>query len=123
MRSIKSLPAIPVVQSLFVLWGAIWFLFGIVSLGSGLDRAASQSNLAWLLSAVMFANALVMLLLAWGIGRRWRAVFYLSFAVLLVNILLTLTDEFGLFDLIVLIIYLAIAGLLFASRSRYLPAR
>jgi hypothetical protein len=36
---------------------------------------------------------------------------------------LSVTDEFGLFDLIVLLIDLVLLALLIATRTRYLPAR
>jgi hypothetical protein len=71
----------------------------------------------------MYVNAFVMMFIAWGIGRRQRAYYYLALAVILANILLTITDEFGLFDLIVLLLNLAILFLLLAGRSNYLPPK
>ena len=49
--------------------------------------------------------------------------FYLAVAVLAANIVLSVTDEFGLFDLIVLLIDLVLLALLIATKTRYLAAR
>ena len=119
MRSNKSISAITVVQSLFVLCAVIWFLFGARGLATIFDGTVGQPNFVWLISALMLVNALVFLLLAWVIGKRRKNAYYLALAFLMVNIFLTLTDEFGPFDLVVLLIYLIITVLLIASRSRF----
>jgi peptidoglycan/LPS O-acetylase OafA/YrhL len=64
-----------------------------------------------------------MLFLAWGVAKRRRKLYYLALAVLAANIVLTATDEFGLFDLIVPIIALVMVVLMVGSRSRFMPTR
>ncbi|MBP6470897.1 MAG: hypothetical protein KBE23_14785 [Chloroflexi bacterium] len=46
--------------------------------------------------------------------------FYVALAVLLVNIVLTVTDQFGLFDLLTLLLDLIILALLLAGRRQFL---
>ena len=45
-----------------------------------------------------------MALSAWGLGRGQTIFIYFALAVLLVNIILTFTDQFGLFDFLTLVI-------------------
>jgi hypothetical protein len=103
---------------LFVVNAAIWIALGI----STLVRMEGQGMAAWVLAGLMFGNAGAMLLSGWGLGKEKRGFFYLAVAVLAANIVLSVTDEFGLFDLMVLLIDLGLLALLIASRTRYLPA-
>jgi hypothetical protein len=122
MGALKSPPVVMVCQILLILEGAIWLLLGAWYLALQFTEARVLSTSAWIVTGLMFVNALAMLSLAWGIGRRQRAYCYSALAVILVNILLSVTDEFGLYDLIILLLNLAILLLLFAGRSQYLPS-
>jgi hypothetical protein len=55
-----------------------------------------------------------------GIGKRNKIFYYFAIVLLAINIVLTVTDEFGLFDLITLIIDLVLLGLLIATGRKYL---
>lgn len=85
-------------------------------------RMGGQGVVAWVVAGLMFGNAGAMLLSGWGLAKRKRGFFFLAIAVVGVNILLTVTDEFGLFDLIVLVIGFALLALLTARRSQYSSA-
>jgi uncharacterized membrane protein YjdF len=87
-----------------------------------IDDIRSLSNSAWIISLLMLANAMIMLFLAIVTARRRRGFYYLTLAVLAVNLLLTVTDEFGLLDLIVLILALAIVLLMVGARSQFMPS-
>jgi hypothetical protein len=106
-------------QGLFYLIGGIWILLGVVYLVRSAGGTPSQSIGVWVISFFMLANATVLLLIGVGIGRRQKRFLYLGILVLAANILLTVTDEFGFFDLITLLIDLGLLGLLVATRSRY----
>lgn len=96
-----------IAQGLFLLNALIWTALGITSV---LRAAGSQGQALtpWVVALLMFPNAIAMLVCGLGIGTR-RSLFYiLALAVLAVNILLTLTDQFGLLDLITLVIDLVI---------------
>jgi hypothetical protein len=56
-----------------------------------------------------------------GLARRQNIFYYLALAILAVNIVLTVTDQFGLFDAITLIFDLAILARLLVFRRQYLP--
>ena len=105
--------------TLFVLNAAIWIAFG----ASTLVRMEGQGIMAWVLAGLMFGNAGAMLLSGWGLAKQKKGFFYLALAVLAVNTVLTVTDEVGVFDLLVLFIDLALLVLLIVTRILYLPAR
>lgn len=115
-RRTVSLDSLTVI--LFVVNAAIWIAFGI----STLVRMEGQGVVAWVLAGLMFGNAGAMLLSGWGLAKEKKGFFYLAVALVAVNILLTIADEFGLFDLIVLLIDLVLLALLIATRTRYLSA-
>ena len=69
----------------------------------------------------MAGNAALMAAAGLVVQRPRRRYLFFALAVLLANIILTITDEFGLFDLITLVIDLAILVLLILSRSYYNP--
>lgn len=106
-------------QVLFFLNAAIWLAFGVwslVRLGRG---SAHQTLTLWIVAILMFGNVGAMLLSGVGLGSRQRRFFWLAVAVLAVNIVLTVTDEFGIFDALTLALDLALLGLLVAGRKQY----
>jgi hypothetical protein len=121
MSDPKSTPVVTAVQALFVLNAVIWIFLGALYLWQFSSDSGGLSYADWIVAGLMFANALAMLLLALIIGKRRRIYYFLALAVLAVNILLTVTDEFGLLDLVVLLLGLAILVLLVGGRRRYLP--
>jgi len=61
--------------------------------------------------------------LAWVLGKRRAVWYWLAVAVVAVNVLLSVTDEFGLFDLAVLLVDGVLLILLLAARKRFLPVQ
>lgn len=104
-------------QALFFVNAAIWLILGVATLvrmSVGLDRAS-----ALIVATLMAANAGAMLVAGIGVRRRRRLFYFFALAVLAVNIVLTVTDEFGLLDLATLLIDLVLLGLLIVTRSEY----
>lgn len=106
-----------IVRILFYLNAVIWLLFGLVSLyrlGTG-DNAYSITMLV--VATLMFGN--VAALLVAGYVAKWpqKRWFWLATAVLLINIILTFTDQVGLFDLLTLLLDVIIFSLLIANRD------
>ena len=122
-QEIDQIPAsVKAAQALFFILGAIWIAFGAASLIRMVNSGSNPTITLWIVALLMFGNAAAMLLLGRGIGKQNRLTFYLAILVLVANILLTVTDEFGAFDLITLIIDLTLLALLLITRSRYLSA-
>jgi len=107
-------------QALFFLNAAIWLVFGFVTVGRMAGRDPAQAMTTWVVAILMVGNAGAMLISGWGLGRHRKWFYYLAIAVLVVNIILTLTDQFGPLDLATLIIDLVAFGLLMASWHHYL---
>ena len=107
-------------QALFFIMSAIWIAFGSAMLIRIFNSSTNPTITLWVVALLMFGNAGAFLLLGWGIGRSNRLFFYLGILVLAANIFLTFTDEFGLYDLLTLIIDLVLLVLLIVTRSRYL---
>ncbi len=119
MGSPHSRSPVLLTQALFLVNGAVWILFGIVSL----IRGVGDARMAGIVVALMWANAGVLLLLGWGLGRQRKLFYYLAVVVLAVNTLLSVTDEFGLFDFLILALNAVLLALLIATRSRYLSTQ
>jgi L-asparagine transporter-like permease len=106
-------------QALFYLNAMIWFAFGLATLirignGNNAHRLA-----ALILTLFMLANVAAMLVSGWGLGTRNKWLYLLAIAVILVNIILTFTDQFGLLDFLTLVVDVVILVLLIAIRGRY----
>jgi len=90
---------------LFVLTAGLWLIFAAL----GLSRFESSPG-KWIVAGLMLANAALLLFVGWGVRTGKHGFYYMALAVVGVNVLLTITDQFGLFDLL----YLAAAGALLA---------
>lgn len=109
---------------LFIANTLVWLLLGVVSLtrvaGNGTGQMLTMVGIAIL----MFGNAAAMLVCGVGLGTRQRRFYFLALAVLAVNIILSITDQFGLLDLLTLLLDVALLGLLVWDRKSYaLPSR
>jgi hypothetical protein len=105
---------------MFFLNAAVWLAFGVSSL---LFRALDGGSLArWVITAMMIANAIVMIWLGVMIvsGRKW--VFFLAILYMVLNVVLSITDQFGWIDAIILILNLVVLGMLFVTRQRMYQA-
>jgi lysylphosphatidylglycerol synthetase-like protein (DUF2156 family) len=102
---------------LFLLNAVIWVLLAVATL------LRSANGLGWGIAILMLANAGVMLWASRGIGRQQKRFYYLALAVLAVNIVLTVTDQFGALDLITLVMDVVLFALLIATRGEYSSVR
>lgn len=106
-------------QALFLLNALVWAgLAAAVALREG-GVGLQQAGLRWIIAGMMFANAAAMLAAGIGIGRR-KGLFYLfALSLLSVNILLTFTDQFGLWDWITLVLDSLLLGLTIAGLAHF----
>jgi hypothetical protein len=105
---------------LFLLNAAVWIALAILTVTRMAGGSCGSPLAAWIMAALMAGNAVVMLWFGVRLGRAGRRTYVVAIAFLLVNIFLTITDEFGLWDGITLAIDVALLALLIASRSRYM---
>ena len=99
-------------RSLFWLTVAVLVVFGIGSLFASYP----------LYAAVMFGDAVVMVFCAWQLPKRTKFIFYFSVFVLALNIIPTIFDQFGLVDLLFVLLNFATLTSLILSRKEFLRA-
>ena len=112
--------AVVAAQVLFYILAAIWLLFGILSLIRMTNGATDQTITMWIVSVLVVANAGAMVVAGLGLGSGHRLFYYFAPVLLVANLVLTVTDQFGAFDLITLLIDAALLALVIATRNRYL---
>lgn len=100
-------------QALFVLNGIVWVFLAVLTVERG-------GGFGWALAGMMVANGVMMLLAAWGIAQGVRSYYLLAAALVVVNLVLTITDQFGPLDLAILAINVILLGLLVGGRKRIL---
>lgn len=87
------------VRGLLALNGGVWLA---LALGSWLGGPGGAAGAVF--TGLMLVNAAGMAGAALGLGRPRRAVYLFALMLLGANILLTITDEFGLADLLTLLL-------------------
>jgi|GEM_PF-2435538 len=111
-----------VLWPLLVANGILWLGFSLVVL-SGRHRALPADLRVQAAMAALAALAGMALLgLSWMLRRRRRVAYYGALALLLLIAVLTVTDDFGLIDLLVLALTLAPVALIIKNRSWFLGA-
>ena len=103
---------------LFIVAALFWILMAAATVITEDTHVVPQVP-AWILMVFMLANALVLLALARGLWAQKRlywavAVVYLGF-----NIVLTITDQFGLIDLVYLVVIALLLAFLVGTRKNY----
>jgi hypothetical protein len=92
---------------------------GLNSLLTSYEKADS-STMVFVIAILMFGNAGAFLFCGFTIGNQRRIFYWFSVLVLVVNILLTDTDQFGWLDLITMLVDLVIMGFLLFGRKKIL---
>jgi hypothetical protein len=104
---------------MFALIALAWVLIGGYSVLTIFASRQSNTSTAWIISILMFANAGVLIWVGRRLANRSGKSYLLALLVLGVNILLTVTDQFGIIDAATLAIDVALFLLLISTRSRY----
>jgi hypothetical protein len=108
----------------------VWYSFfftALVLAGFGINslmRFSPDPNLKGIYMVygiLMFGDALAMLLCGLFINRRFTAVFWFAVTVLSLNIILTIFDQFGLIDLLFVMLNASTLGLVVNFRKEFLP--
>ena len=110
---------VKIVQVLFTLNAVIWLSFGLYTLFGMADRYPGQTIIVYVFGYLMLGNVGAMVLSGYLTGKPKRSFFYFGVFVLVMNIMLTVTDQFGFFDLVTLLIDLILLALLISLRKQY----
>jgi hypothetical protein len=117
-KPLKS-TTLSIIQGLFFVNAGIWLILSAYTLLRLTAKYPGDQIAYVIIGVMMLGNAAAMLLSGWGLSQAPRLAFPFGFLVLLVNIPLTLTDEFGLVDLVTLILDLVLLGMLVVNRKRF----
>jgi hypothetical protein len=116
MKNNQTSKMLNLTRNLFFINAAVWLAFGISSL---LLRAMDGGSLArWVITGMMLANAIVMIWFGIMIprGRAW--IITLAILYMALNAALSIADQFGWIDAIILLFNLCVLGTLLATRYR-----
>jgi hypothetical protein len=116
-----KLSAIEITQYLFWLTVVVLVVFGVGSLLRIGDNP-SRTSLYAFYAVIMFGDALLMGFCAWHLPRRTRFIFFFSAFVLAANIIPTIFDQFGLPDLLFVLLNIATLVFLILARKDFLSA-
>lgn len=116
-----KLPAFQLTRSLFLFTTVVLVLFGVGSL-LRTNLTPGRAGLYTFYAFAMFGDAAVMAFCARYLHKRTKSIFYFSVAVLVLNMMLTIFDQFGLADLLFVLLNLTTLILLLLARKEFFPS-
>lgn len=102
-------------RMMFFVNALVWFVFGVLSLFLAIDGG---SAIRQVYTVLMVSNAAVLLWFGLQIGSGRNHVFLFAILYVALNIVLSVTDQFGAIDALILLLNLCLLGLLFVTRQR-----
>jgi hypothetical protein len=109
---------VKITQGGFYLNAVVWLVLGLATW-----FRAQNPMMVVVICVLILGNVLALLWVGWGLGRRKKFFYLLGVALIWLNFVLTLTDEVGVMDLIVLVLNGALMVLLFLIRGEYLGTK
>ena len=106
-------------QILFICNALVWICLAVLWLFR-IDKYSGREHIVYFNSGMMLANAFVMLIIAQYITKNNRLIYWFSAIYLLANIFLTMADQFGFSDLLMLLIEAAVLYFLINNKLYYL---
>ena len=100
----KVVTPLKIAQALFALNALIWLAFGVFRYFVWQKTHPGNETLEVIIPLMMIVNAAGMAFCSFAIGKLKIWLYFAAVGYLLVNIVLTITDQFGVYDLITLII-------------------
>jgi hypothetical protein len=105
--------AVQITRYFFYLLAALWLAVGIGYIGQGDGRI-----LFYFIAGLMFASMYIFIALGRNITKK--TAYWLGVAFLAICIVLTIFDEFGLADLIALILFIVPLFIMLAKRKEFI---
>ncbi len=109
-RTVRGPRILRIAAGLFLLAALVWLILG----------GWQWSRGSVMLAALMLGNAVALAGLGWGLGKRKKAFYYAAVGYLLLNLVLTVMDEFGILDLLYLALMVGMLGFLVVTRAEFL---
>lgn len=117
----KNLPrSVSLALWLILLNAAFWFIYAVL-VASGVAGVFPLENVVkWVMVGLALGCAVALISATFFLLRRSRLAFYAAVVLLALIAVLSVTDDFGLPDLVSLLLSLIPLGLLFKDRTWYL---
>ena len=113
----QALRMLKITQTLLYVNALVWLMFAVL----GSFRAITGAGaLRWILSGLMLINATAMFWFGLKIISGNARIFFFAILYMALNVVLSITDQFGWNDFSILLLNLIILGLLFVTRQRML---
>jgi lysylphosphatidylglycerol synthetase-like protein (DUF2156 family) len=109
-----------IARLLVLLNALIWLLFGVITAAGAHPSFREAGLLRWAMAASAFIAAIILVALAGLLKRRSRFGYILTVVMLAVMILASLFDDFGLADLLFVLVTLLPLASLLKDRAWYL---
>ena len=110
----KASSLLKTTQTIFFLNALVWLIFGAMSFSLAFKGAG---NWRFVLSALMLINASIFVGFGFLIRKARPWVFFLAILYVAINVVLSVTDQFGWFDFFIMLLNLVLLGLLFVTRQ------
>jgi hypothetical protein len=115
--SSRPINCLKIVQVGFFLNAIVWTILGVYTLWRTSGKPDS-SMMMLVIAIMMFGNVGAFIFCGLTISRKSRIIYMIAILVLAINIVLSITDEFGLLDLAIMLIDLLILGFLIAGKKQ-----
>lgn len=102
-------------QVTFFLNALVWLTFAVMSFSLAFSGAGKWR---FVLSALMLINASIFAGFGFLIRKGQPRVFFVGILYVAVNVMLSITDQFGWFDFFIMLLNLVLLGMLFVTRQR-----
>jgi lysylphosphatidylglycerol synthetase-like protein (DUF2156 family) len=116
-RTISITLIIILMNAVFWLGYAAWMAFG------SMPAFAAFPVLRWIMAGLALASAAALAVTAFFLRRRIRLAYWFGLILLAVLAVLSITDEFGLLDLVSLLLSLVPLALMLKDRRGYLRSK
>ena len=114
---------IKLIRALFFINAAIWVVFAAATFLGGIPGIPDAGPAVAVMAGLMLGNAAALAVAGWGLGQRTPLFYFFALAVLVVNMVLTITDQMGVWDWLTLVFDAVILGLLLSVGKRYVGGK
>jgi len=120
----KESPVIVKIALIFILLNAlIFFVLGVLIAGGWHSGIPEDAALKWIMMLGMFGGAIVLALLYLLLAKRRRLAFFIALVALALIMMLTIFDQVGWIDLLMLLITFIPFALLILGRKWFLQSK
>ena len=100
-------------KAFFLVNALVWLIFGVLSL---ILAIKAGTYIRWIITLLMIANAGALFWFGLMIAGGRNKIFFFAILYVALNIVLSVTDQFGWIDALILLLNLILLGLLVVTR-------